>query len=282
MRKYGSRIQNFCYFLYRWIRPVIDPLKVLQSIPGYISFFKDWIVYSRLPGAEKMTLRNSYPCVHDRTATTQVDSHYFYQDIWALKKVHSSGVSSHVDVGSRTDFVGFLSALCHVTFIDIRPLSVQLEHLEMKRGSALAMPYGDASVSSLSCLHVAEHIGLGRYGDPLDPEGTINVCRELARILEHGGNLYFSMPVGLERLCFNAHRIHSPRRVLEFFSSLTLVELSGIDDGGSFIRNIDISVLEHSHYACGLFHFRKPLPENMRGSSGMIQNVHPAASGASR
>ncbi len=38
---------------------------------------------------------------------------------------------------------------------------------------------------------------------------------------------------------------------------LELVELSGIDDKGNFIRNIDISILENAHYGCGLFWFRK-------------------------
>jgi len=113
------------------------------------------------------------------------------------------------------------------------------------------------SLESISCLHVAEHIGLGRYGDPLDPLGTKKAADELTRCLAKDGNLYFSLPVGKPRLCFNAHRIHSPRQIIEYFRSLKLVELSGTDDNKKFMTNINIETLENSKYACGLFWFTK-------------------------
>ena len=119
------------------------------------------------------------------------------------------------------------------------------------------MPFKDNSVNSLSCLHVAEHIGLGRYGDSLDPFGTKKSCQELSRVLTKGGNLYFSLPIGKPRICFNAHRIHSVSQILQYFNGLELVEFSGIDDGGLFRENIDINTFKDSDYACGLFWFKK-------------------------
>ncbi len=113
------------------------------------------------------------------------------------------------------------------------------------------------SISSLSCLNVAEHIGLGKYGDKLDPYGTKKACGELAKILAPGGNLYFSGSVGYERVCFNAHRVNSPKKIVEYFKDLELVELSAIDDQNKFVENIDIEILENSSFACGLFHFIK-------------------------
>jgi hypothetical protein len=100
-------------------------------------------------------------------------------------------------------------------------------------------------------------VGLGRYGEPLDPLGTKKACRELARILAQGGNLYFSLPVGRPKLRFNAHRIHSPQQIIEYFNGLQLVELSGVNDEGNFIKNIEMVELENSDYGCGLFHFTK-------------------------
>jgi hypothetical protein len=119
------------------------------------------------------------------------------------------------------------------------------------------MPYADNSLESLSCLHVAEHIGLGRYGDPLDPLGTRKAAAELTRCLAKGGNLFFALPVGRSRICFNAHRIHSPKTIIDYFNKLKLVELSGTTDDKRFIENIDINILENSKYACGMFWFRK-------------------------
>jgi len=104
---------------------------------------------------------------------------------------------------------------------------------------------------------VAEHVGLGRYGDPLDPLGTKKSCKELARILAPCGDLYFSVPVGRPRLCFNAHRIHAPQQIIDYFTGLDLVEFSGIDDEGHFLRNAAMERFENMNYACGLFHFTR-------------------------
>jgi SAM-dependent methyltransferase len=222
-----------------------------------MGFFRDLIKYSKLQGAERIEIVSTYPCIHDNTKTTSFDGHYFYQDVWAFKKIYEARIGHHVDVGSRVDFVGFLSVIAKVVFIDVRPLMANLENLDSRKGDILSMPFKDNSVFSLSCLHVAEHIGLGRYGDSLDPLGTKKACKELARTLAIGGNLYFSLPVGKPRLCFNAHRIHSPQQIIEYFRGLELVEFSGIDDEGEFIKNVDMSTLEDSDYACGLFHFTK-------------------------
>jgi SAM-dependent methyltransferase len=229
----------------------------LKHAGKYLSFFSDLRRYEKMAGAEKVSRRDLYPCLGDNTATTNFDTHYFYQDIWAFRKILGSGVGEHVDVGSKIDFVGFLTAITKVAFIDIRPLMAEVEGLECRRGSILDIPYPDDSVISLSSLHVAEHIGLGRYGDPLDPLGTAKACQELSRVLAPGGNLYFGLPVGKPRVCFNAHRIHSPDRILSYFGNVVLKEFSLVDDAGRFTRNADMDRGRTAKYGCGLFHFTK-------------------------
>jgi len=259
MRKFENPLKNAAYLVYRWTRPFLDPIEFAAAFPRYLIFFRDWYRYSRMDGAEKIRVSETFPILHEKTATTPFDSHYFYQDIWAFKKILNSGAQSHVDVGSRIDFAGFLSAVTRVTCIDIRPLMAKLDNLISQKGSILDLPCEDDSVPSLSCLHVAEHIGLGRYGDPLDPQGTGKGCRELARVLAEGGNLYFSLPIGKPRLCFNGHRIHSTGQILGYFSDLQLVGLSGITDDGEFVENITAKTLDTMNYGCGLFHFTKEM-----------------------
>lgn len=229
----------------------------LRDAGKYLTFLLELRRYRSMPGAENVSWRDLYPCLGERTATTSFDTHYFYQDIWAFRKILESGAREHVDVGSKVDYVGFLSTITNVTFIDIRPLATDLDGLHSRAGTILAMPYGDGSIPSLSCLHVAEHIGLGRYGDRLDPLGTAKACRELARVLAPGGNLFFGLPVGRPRVCFNAHRVHAPDRILAYFNALRLAEFSFVDDGGHFTRNADIGKSAAARYGCGLFHFRK-------------------------
>lgn len=241
----------------KWFLPLFDYSRFVRGLQEYRYFFRSWRLYSRLPGAEALELSNAYPCLYDRTATTGVDAHYFYQNIWAMRRIKECAVSEHVDVGSLASFVGLLSTIVKVVFIDIRPLEVKLPNFESRSGTLLSLPFADNSVPSISCLHVAEHIGLGRYGDPLDPLGTRKAAKELSRVLAPRGHLYFSLPVGKPRVCFNAHRIHSPAQIIEYFSGLKLVELSGVTDLGEFIEGVSPDVLENASYACGMFHFTK-------------------------
>jgi hypothetical protein len=257
MSRYNNPVKDAAYLLYRWVRMVADPIDLIMAGPRYIRFLVEWVRYKSLDGAERTPIADSYPCIHDRTATTAVDIHYFFQDRWAFAKILESGVKQHVDVGSRLDFVGFLTTICQVDFVDIRPFPEEVDNLVSTKASVLAMPYADARVQSLSCLSVAEHVGLGRYGDPLDPAGTRKACLELQRVLAVGGSLYFSLPTGAPRVCFNAHRVHSPAQILAYFSGLRLVEFSGITDEKRFVRNADPRSLAESYYACGLYHFTK-------------------------
>ena len=244
-------------FYTRWKRALIRT-KVLSGLVKYPGYLVDMLSYSRMDGAEPIKLVDTYPCLFDKTSKTRVDSHYFYQDLWAFKIIYSLKPQLHVDIGSNVKYVGFLTAITNVHFVDIRPLEVSnIKNLQSVKGSILDLPYESNSLKSISCLHVAEHVGLGRYGDVLDPLGTKRAASELSRCLSQGGNLLFSLPVGKPRLCFNAHRIHSPKQIIDYFGDLKLVELSGTDDKKQFIENIDIHSLENSRYACGMFWFTK-------------------------
>jgi SAM-dependent methyltransferase len=254
MRKSLHKIYK-TIFSNRFIVPLLEVKP--KNIPRYISFWKDYITYERKPGMPGLSLKDIRPILEEKTKVAALDSHYFYQDIWAAGKIIESKAQEHVDVGSKVELVGFLTTVAKVKFVDIRILDISLPNFEMVKGSILDLPFQDNSVQSLSCLHVAEHIGLGRYGDPLNPEGTWQAAAELKRVLAPGGKLYFSLPVGKEKIVFNAHRIHNPYTILDYFKGLTLVEFSAIDDRGNFIRNTSIDDFTKSKYSCGLFELTK-------------------------
>lgn len=230
------------------------PLVGLFQLPR---FFLHGFRYSKLPGAQPLKLMTLQPCLGDWTATTPFDPHYFYQGAWLARRIRGANSSRHVDVGSSVLTMSVLSAHVPTTFVDYRPLDVSLPGLTSVAGDVLALPFADGSLASLSCLHVIEHIGLGRYGDTLDPLGSIKAARELQRVLARDGSLYLSLPVGRERVCFNAHRVHLPKTVVGMFPQLELIEFSYVDDGGRLIERAVIEEAANLDYGCGLFHFRK-------------------------
>ena len=176
----------------------------------------------------------------------------------AMRRIVPTRPRLHVDIGSQIIFANLLAGVIPVVFVDYRPLNAKLSGLTCLGGSLLGLPFADRSLSSVSCLHVIEHIGLGRYGDPLDPEGTRKALRQLARVLSPGGNLFLATPVGKTRLCFNAHRIHLAEAIREMVPELELVEFSGVHDNGRYVEHVQLSSFRESEYACGFFWFRRP------------------------
>jgi len=254
----NKKLKQYLKFFYRLIQPFFDPITLFFSLPRYVDFIKDFYRYSRIRDVEHINLLDIYPRIHEKTQVTNFDKHYFYQDTWAFKKIFDSKVQVHVDIGSRVDFIGFLSVITKVKFADIRPIEVDLGNIKPIKGDILSLPFSDNSIESLSCLSVAEHIGLGRYGDVLDPRGTEKACKELTRVLAVNGNLYFSLPIGRPRLHFNSHRIHSIEQILDYFKELKLVEFSGVDHRGNFFQNAGKDIFKDAEgLNNGLFWFKK-------------------------
>jgi SAM-dependent methyltransferase len=240
---------------YRYVEPVFSPLAANTALRAYPRYLRDRRAYQRLPGAPKLSRLDDFPQLLDRTSATPFEPHYTFQDGWAARQIAELAPERHVDVGSRISFVIGLGAFVPVTFVDLRPLEIDLSGLSSVAGSILDLPFEDGSLASLSCLHVAEHIGLGRYGDPLDPSGTPRAAREMVRVLAPGGSLLVGLPVGAPRTEFNAHRIHDPREVPELFEGLRLERFAGVRDDGTFAEDIEPAALAGSRWACGLYRF---------------------------
>ncbi len=68
-----------------------------------------------------------------------------------------------------------------------------------------------------------EHSGLGRYGDPLCPEGDLITMKHCHKALKQSGHLFLGLPIGKDTLVWNAHRVYGPMRLpllLEGFEEL--------------------------------------------------------------
>ena len=109
-------------------------------------------------------------------------------------------------------------------------------------------------------MHTVAHVGLGRYGDAIDPEGDVGAAHELSRVVAKDGNLLFVVPIGKPRIQFNAHRIYSYKMVIDMFPELTLKEFSLIPDNAlekGIIYNATEAESDKQEYGCGCFWFIK-------------------------
>lgn len=240
----------------RWGAAFLGPhfFTSLGALPGYLG---EWKAYNRKAGTPQISFRDSYPCLADRVVATPFDPHYFFQAAWLARRLHEKKPSLHVDVGSSAMMINVLSADVKTVFVDYRPLHVRLSNLSSLAGDIVRLPFQDGSITSLSCLHVLEHIGLGRYGDPINPDGSLLAAAELQRIVKPGGRLFLSVPVGRERVCFNAHRVFWPSTVRNFFRELQLKAFSLVDDAGRFTEDVPPDAAAALEYGCGLFEFAK-------------------------
>jgi SAM-dependent methyltransferase len=235
--------------------------RLLKAALGYKFYLKDYLsIRKELKKAKRDDKVEILPCVFERTATTWFDTHYVYHPAWALRIVKKVNPSSHIDISSTLHFCSALSAFYPVKFYDYRPANIRLDNLETGFADLCNLHFEDDSVQSLSCMHTVEHIGLGRYGDPIDINGDGIAIKELQRVVAPGGHLLFVTPVGKPKIMFNAHRIYSYNQIVTLFNKMELVEFSMVPDDGletGIIFNAAPELVEEQDYACGCFWFKK-------------------------
>ena len=256
--------------------PILRLVKRLVSMSGWnVSLLRDNIVgvpgfLRDLAGYQKansragfiIKLRYLFPILAERRASAgTIGGDYFHQDLWAARKIFRRSPTKHIDIGSRIDgFVAHVLSFMDITVIDIRPLESNLKGLTFIQDDATTLArIPSDSIDSLSSLHVAEHFGLGRYGDPIDPEACFTFMQSLQRVLSPGGILYFSVPIGRERVEFNAHRVFSTATIQSTFSPLQMISFAFVGEDGCLYENADPSNVPDSMFSCGLLEFTKPL-----------------------
>ncbi len=204
-----------------------------------------------------LSQQDLYPCLADKTEGTPFDAHYVYHTSWAARILDKTRPNLHVDFSSSIYFASIASAFVPIQFYDYRPVRLQLPNLECREGDLLNLPLPSGSLASISCMHVVEHVGLGRYGDPLDYDGDLKAIVELQRVLEPGGQLLFVVPVGAPKIQFNAHRIYSLEQVTGLFQKFSLQGKALVTDQGDFIENAPQELFGRQKYGCGCFWFIK-------------------------
>lgn len=214
------------------------------------------------------------PRLLDRRAPAgNAGSEYFWQDLQVARWIFEARPVRHVDVGSRVDgFVAHVASFREIEVLDVRPMGAVIPGVTFRQANLMdsesisrLIAGSSGFCDSLSCLHVIEHFGLGRYGDPLDPRGFDRGLRNLSRLLSPGGCMYLSTPMGRERVEFNANWVFAPTTILNAAERhLLKLDRLAVVRPGRGVEEVELSavsetlnVVANSPYALVLMRFRK-------------------------
>lgn len=245
-----------------WFNKWIYLLTYFRKLPVFCLEY-----YRFKKGAPDWSCRliDALPVFHERTTAMSFDAHYVYHTGWAARVLYELSPACHIDISSSLMFSSIASAFVPIKHYDYRTPVLDLDGLVCGTQDLLNLGFENHSIHSLSCMHVIEHIGLGRYGDPINPHGDREAAKELMRVLAPGGHLIIVVPLA-ERahVRFNGHRIYDLNRVWSMFEGLELEEFTFLNEkrNNKFTRHASIDDIVGSHYGCGCFVFRMPLKIN--------------------
>lgn len=237
---------------------------LLNSIQRRLEYWRQFRTF----GAESARVRpelpmgweDRWPRLRDKTSHLPFDAHYVYHTAWAARVVAAYRPTKHIDISSYTYFSTLVSAFLPVEFYDYRPAEITLSNLTCGAADLCNLTFADRSVESISCMHTIEHIGMGRYGDPIDPSGDRKALSELERVVAPGGSLLVVMPTGKPRIQFNAHRIYDPQMIEDYLPELRLEAWSLLPDdtSGGLLESPSREVALQQKYGCGCYWFKRP------------------------
>jgi hypothetical protein len=239
-------------------------MRSLGSVGWFIRDLRAFKRTSSVTGA--FPFGDLYPCLGDKTAESGAASgHYFHQDLLVARRIFARSPARHIDVGSRLDgFVAHVASFRQIEVLDIRPLRKRIPNVVFRQADVTQLGPDDGVIAdSVSCLHALEHFGLGRYGDAIDPDGHLKGLAGLHAMLRPGGLLYLSVPIGPQRIEFNAHRVFSLSYLINLLEPQFAIEaISYVDDAGDLFENVNVDAEGISanfgcHYGCGIFELRR-------------------------
>ena len=247
-------------FLKRYI--IILGKDILVRFPKKVFYFFKFLgeyqqFKKKNDGRLRMKFSEIYPCLSDRVKTTPFDRHYVYHPAWAARVLAETRPEYHVDISSILAFSTIVSAFVPIRFYDYRPADISLSNYQSDFADLNNLPFETASIPSLSCMHTIEHIGLGRYGDRIDPEGDLKAIAEIIRVVKKGGDILFVAPLGTGRIEFNGQRLYTREQVASYFTGCELKKFTLVPDTGDLVDNADTELINKQNFPCGCFWFRK-------------------------
>lgn len=167
----------------------------------------------------------------------QGEEPYMYGSNWILKAVEKYGIQN-----KRVAVIGSLVPWIEAILLNNNNVVTTVEYNvpDVDYPNLSAISYWDfqKTENQYDCVVTyssVEHSGLGRYGDPLDPDADLKTMSDIHRNLTKNGTLIWGAPVGHDAVVWNAHRIYGNVRLPLLFNGFS--ELEWIDVNKTAILN---------------------------------------------
>jgi SAM-dependent methyltransferase len=244
-----------------------DPYKFISAFSGLTFYIKDYYLLKKQSIIKNdFVFGKFYPILNERFSDSgNIKGHYFHQDLLIARKIYENNPSRHIDIGSRIDgFVAHVASFREIEVFDIRPLISPVRNIIFTQADLMKLPNELLECcDSLSSLHAIEHFGLGRYGDPICIDGHLKAIDNLYKMLKPRGKFYFAVPIGNQRIEFNAHRVFCIKYLLQILDNKFKIEyFHYVNDEGNLIENAvlaedSIAMNFNCTYGCGIFELTK-------------------------
>lgn len=237
----------------------------LKNLPSFLKDYRKMKKQARVAGSD-FPFGRLYPCLEEAGSESgEASGHYFHQDLLVAGRIFKNNPIKHVDIGSRIDgFVAHVASFREIEVLDIRELSNTVANIIFRRVNLIDQNFDLIDYcDSVSCLHALEHFGLGRYGDEINYSGHLIGWKNIYKMLKKGGKLYFSVPIGHQRIEFNAHRVFSLSCLLVLvgdnykIDSFSYVDDRGVLHSSVFLDAKNVANNFFCNYGCGIFELSK-------------------------
>ena len=168
-------------------------------------------------------------------------NHYPETDDWLREALEKYPVDKKelVLIGSEEPYYEGIVIAAGATVTLVEYQSVTSNHPKLKTTTAASFEADNKLFDGAVSISSIEHSGLGRYGDLLDPDGDLKTMRTLFNKLKKDSLYYLAVPIGIDQILWNAHRVYGRHRFPLLVAGFEVVDSFGFLDS-------DFEIDEHA------------------------------------
>ena len=236
-------------------------LKKTLSLINLFKYFSHYLLFKKLGGK----IKNFNPKLNDfkDTAGDIKKNYEFHADLLTSQRVFENKPNKHLDIGSKIDrLVSQIASYRELDVLDIRGIDIKPhKNINFIKKDILEIKVlnEEDKYDSISSNGVIGHVGLGRYGDNIDPFGYKKAIKSINNLSKQRCRVYTYVPVGKKGVEFNAHTIFDPFELISEFEiyNFKLEEFHLINDEGNLMLNFNKDHAKDFKFAGGYFVFNK-------------------------